>query len=81
MEISNDAMAFSCRGPQHNFIINVTWSAEDREKVDVRQVREKVRGIIRATQAGGDEVEATYGNYGMFQPFCNWLEKKLMNRC
>jgi len=58
-------MAFSCRGPQHNFIINVTWSAEDLEKVDVQEVRKKVKEIIKATQAGQDAAEITYGNYGM----------------
>lgn len=65
MEVPNDAMAFSCRGPQHNFIINVTWLAEDVEKVDVQKVRKKVREIIKATQAGQEVVETTYGNYGI----------------
>jgi hypothetical protein len=68
MEVQNDAMAFSCRGPQHNFIINVTWLAEDIDKVDVQEVRNKVREIIKATQGGLDEVETTYGNYGTFSP-------------
>jgi len=65
MEISNDAMAFSCRGPQHNFIINVTWLAEDVDKVDVQEVRKKVREITEVTQAGNNELEPAYGNYGM----------------
>jgi len=43
MEIPNDAMAFSCRGPQHNFVINVSWLAEDRDKVNVEEVRKRVK--------------------------------------
>jgi len=65
MEISNDAMAFSCRGPQHNFIINVSWLAEDRDKVNVADVRKRVKEIISAAEAGNNKAETTYGNYGM----------------
>jgi len=63
-EIGNDAMAFSCRGPQSNVIINVNWSADDVDKVDVGEVRKKVKEIVSAIQGGQSESEPTYGNYG-----------------
>jgi hypothetical protein len=79
MEVSDDSMAFSCRGPHHNFIINVSWLAEDRDKVDIAGVRDKVRELIEATQAGHLEAERAYGNYGMI---LSWLSySKLMCRC
>jgi hypothetical protein len=80
MEVQNNAMAFSCRGPQHNFIINVTWLAEDIDKVDVQEVRKKVREIVKATQSGQDEVETTYGNYGISSPLSD-LKRLLNGRC
>jgi len=58
-------MAFSCRGPQSNVIINVNWSADDVDKVDVGEVRKKVKDIVAAIQGGQSESEPTYGNYGM----------------
>jgi hypothetical protein len=63
-EVENDEMAFSCRGPQSNVIINVNWSAADVDKVDVGEVRKKVRNIIEAIQGGQPVSEVTYGNYG-----------------
>lgn len=78
-EVSNDAMAFSCRGPQHNLIINITWSAEDRDKVNVEDVTKKVREIIKATEAGKEGVETTYGNYGIIPSFQRCQE--LIGRC
>lgn len=63
-EVGNDAMAFSCRGPQSNVIINVNWSADDVDNVDVREVRKKVKEIVAAIQGGQAESEPTYGNYG-----------------
>ena len=69
MEISNDAMAFSCRGHQHNSIINVSWLAEDKDKVNVEEVRKKVKEIISAAEVGNSKVKTTYGNYGTLPYF------------
>jgi hypothetical protein len=63
-EVENEEMAFSCRGPQSNVIINVNWSAEDVDKVDVGVVRKKVRDIVGAIQGDQPVSEVTYGNYG-----------------
>ena len=48
-QVGNDQMAFACRGPQSNFIISVHWSREDVDKVDVDEIRQKVRDIVPAT--------------------------------
>jgi len=65
LSIANDSMAFSCRGPQSNVLINVSWLAEDMDKVDVNEVRKRVKEIIGAVQGDRVEVEPSYGNYGM----------------
>jgi len=65
LSIPNDSMAFSCRGPQSNVLINVSWLAEDMDKVDVNEVRKRVKEIIGAVQGDRVEVEPSYGNYGM----------------
>jgi len=66
LEVPNEAMAFACRGPQSNVIINVSWLAEDMDKVDLGAVREKVKEIIGAIQGDQVKVEPSYGNYGTF---------------
>lgn len=63
-EVENDAMTFSCRGPQSNVIINVNWSADDVDKVDVGEVRKRIQEIVAAIQGGQTESEPTYDNYG-----------------
>jgi len=64
LEVSNDAMAFACRGPQSNVIINVSWIVDDMDKVDVEVVRKKVKEIIGAIQGDQVKIEPSYGNYG-----------------
>lgn len=64
LEVSNDTMAFACRGPQSNVIINVSWVVDDMDKVDVGEVRKKVKEIIGAVQGDQVKVEPSYGNYG-----------------
>ena len=66
LEVPNEAMAFACRGPQSNVIINVSWLAEDVDKVDLGAVREKVKEIIGAIQGDQVKVAPSYGNYGTF---------------
>jgi uncharacterized protein YuzE len=66
LEVPTEAMAFACRGPQSNVIINVSWLAEDMDKVDLEKVREKVKEIIGAVQRDQIKVEPSYGNYGPF---------------
>ena len=66
LEVPNEAMAFACRGPQSNVIINVSWVAEDMDKVDLEEVREKVKEIIGAVRGDQIKVEPSYGNYGAF---------------
>jgi hypothetical protein len=66
LEVPNEAMAFACRGPQSNVIINVSWVAEDIDKVDLEEVREKVKKIIGVIQEDQIKVEPSYGNYGAF---------------
>ena len=63
-EVSNDVMAFACRGPQSNVIINASWAAEDVGNVDVVEVRKRVKQIILAIKGDQVEPEPTYGNYG-----------------
>jgi hypothetical protein len=65
LEVSNDEMAFACRGPQSNVIINVSWIAEDMAKVDIGKVRKKVKEIIGAIQGDQIKIEPSYGNYGI----------------
>lgn len=69
LEVRNEAMAFACRGPQSNVIINVSWLAEGVDKVDLEAVREKVKAIIGAIQGDQIKVEPSYGNYGAFPSF------------
>lgn len=64
LEVPNEAMAFACRGPQSNVIINVSWVAEDMDKVDIGVVRGRVKEIIGAIQTDQVKVEPSYGNYG-----------------
>jgi len=66
LEVPNEAMAFACRGPQSNVLINVSWAAEDVDKVNLEEVREKVKEIIGAAQGDQIKVEPSYGNYGTF---------------
>jgi hypothetical protein len=73
LEVSNDAMAFSGRGPQSNVIINVSWSADDLEKVNVGDVREKVGEIIKAVQGVQAQPKPSYGNYGMPLSSSIWI--------
>jgi len=77
-EVGNDTMAFSCRGPQSNVIINVNWSADDVDKVDVGEVRKKVKEIVAAIQGGQSDSEPTYGNYGMLFLYITLPHKTLM---
>jgi hypothetical protein len=67
LEVSNDAMAFACRGGHSNVIINVSWAAEDVGEVDVGVVRRKVAEIVKALQSAQGEgtTKERYGNYGM----------------
>jgi hypothetical protein len=76
-EVGNDKMAFSCRGPQSNVIINVNWSAEDVDKVDVGK---KVRDIVGAIQGGQPVSEVTYGNYGKSFQYIIVPDRKLTVR-
>jgi hypothetical protein len=66
LEVPNEAMAFACRGPQSNVIINVSWVAEDMDTVDLEEIREKVKKIIGAVQEDQIKVEPSYGNYRAF---------------
>jgi len=61
-QVGNDQMAFACRGSQSNFIISVHWSKEDVDKVDVDEIRKKVRDIMAATKEPVGQ--QSYGNYG-----------------
>jgi hypothetical protein len=62
--VPNDAMAFCCRGGHSNVIINVSWAAEDVDKVDVGEVRKRVGEIVKALQGKEGDGQTRYGNYG-----------------
>ena len=64
LEVPNDAVAFACRGPQSNVLINVSRAAQDLDKVSLEEVRGKVKEIIEAVQGDQINVEPSYGNYG-----------------
>jgi len=66
LEVPNEVMAFACRGPQSNVLINVSWAAEDVDKANLEEVRGKVKEIIEAVQGDQIKVEPSYGNYGTF---------------
>jgi hypothetical protein len=77
LEVPNDAMAFACRGPQSNVIINASWLAEDMDKVDLEEVRAKVKDIIGAIQGDQIKVEPSYGNYGAFSSLIKFCKVRL----
>lgn len=49
-QVGNDQMAFECRVPQSNITIIIHRSKEDVDKVDVDEIRQKVRDIVPATK-------------------------------
>lgn len=64
--VSNDAMAFCCRGPHINVLVNLSWGHEgyNGEEVDFDPVRAKGKDIVTAIQSDRLSPEAAYGNYG-----------------
>lgn len=62
--VPNDDVAFCCRGSHSNVIINVSWAAEDVDKVDVGEVRKRVGQIVKALQGKEGDGRTRYGNYG-----------------
>lgn len=61
-QVPNDAMAFACRGPQMNVMLNFSW--DPSAEVSLKDVRKRAKERVRIVQGEGPQSEAPYGNYG-----------------
>lgn len=59
--IPNDAMAFNCRGPHINVVVNMSW---EQDAIDIERVRASSKSLIEAVHGGTVSPGNPYGNYG-----------------